>query len=171
MDIVSASFRFMACCHRGLLSVLLLGLLGPGCASDPTAVPGNHRTLSSETSEAVAALPFLASGIDVDKDGTVGRDRDWVNQQQLIPPPGLSWTNDSDDTIESLQRKLARALVARLTDRENRVGLVSFTRRAWSGGTSRVRLTDKPSVVVPLQQLDAVFGVGHPTTDSSQQVP
>ena len=171
--IVSASFRLMACCQHSLLPVLLLGLLNPGCASEPAAVSGNHPSYSSEISERVAAPPFhaadvviaidhsvmalLASGIDVDKDGVVGRNREWVGEKERPPPPNGNWTTDSDDTIEALQLEVARALVARLADGEARIGLVSLTLRAWSRGTSLEWLIDKPGVVVPVGSADAVL--------------
>lgn len=173
--IVFASLRGMACCQHSLLPVLLLGLLNPGCASDPGAIAGNHPSDSSEIrARVVAAPPFhaadvviaidrsivalAASGIDVDKDGVVGRTRGWVTEnKKRLPPPNGNWTTDSDDTIEALQLEVARALVARLAAVGARVGLVSFTLRAWSRGTSLEWLIDEPSVVVPVGSADPVL--------------
>ncbi len=163
----------MAKCQRCLLLILLFGLLSTACASDPATSAHNDSSHPSEISERVAAPPFfasdvvividhssvalLASGVDVDKDGVVGRNREWAGGKQPIPMPGWSWTTDSGDTVEALQLELARALVTRLADRENRVGLASFTRRAWSFGANLTRLTDEPSIVVPVGSPSAVL--------------
>ena len=164
----------MASCHRCLLLVILIGSLGSGCASDRAASIHDDPTHSSETREWIGSPPFissdvviaidhstlalLASGLDVDQDGVVGRNREWVvREKETLPTPARSWTTDSDDTIEALQLEVARALVARLADRENRIGLASFTLRARSRGTSLTRLTDKPSTVVPVGSPNAVL--------------
>jgi len=163
----------MAKCQRCLLLILLFGLLSTACASDRATSTHDDSSHPSEISERVAAPPFfasdvvividhstaalLASGVDVDKDGVVGRNREWAGGKQPIPMPGWSWTTDSGDTVEALQLRVAQALVARLAERENRVGLVSFTRRAWSRWTSFVRLVDRPSIVVPVGSPDAVL--------------
>jgi hypothetical protein len=67
------------------------------------------------------------------------------------------WTTDSGDTNQALQLRLARALVQRFAARQNRVGLASFTFRARTSGTSVVRLTEKPAVIVPVGEPDAVL--------------
>ncbi|MEE8475048.1 MAG: hypothetical protein V3T01_06850 [Myxococcota bacterium] len=172
-DFVSASFAFMACCHHCLFLILLVGLPAAGSASDLTTAPDTHPAQSSRISRQVAAPPFrasdvviaidhsavalLASGIDVDGDGVVGRNRQWIGEKESIPTSAWSWTTDSDDTVEALQLRVAQALVATLAERENRIGLVSFTRRAWSRGTSLVRLVDRPSIVVPVGSPNAVL--------------
>jgi hypothetical protein len=164
----------MTICHRCLLVVLLAGSLGPGCASDRAASTHDDPTRSSETREWIDSPPFissdiviaidhstlalLASGLDVDQDGVVGRNRDWViRENETLPTPAKSWTTDSDDTVEALQLEVARALVARLADRGNRIGLASFTLRAWSHGPSLIRFTDKPRTVVPVGSPNAVL--------------
>ena len=164
----------MASCHRCLLLVILIGSLGSGCAKDRAASTHDDPTHSSETREWMDSPPFissdvviaidhstlalLASGLDVDQDGVVGRNRDWVaRKKQTVPTPARSWTTDSDDTVEALQLKVARALVARLADRENRIGLASFTLRVWSRATSFIRLTDQPRTVVPVGSPNAVL--------------
>ena len=164
----------MTSCHRCLLLVILIGSLGSGCASDRAASTHDDPTHSSETREWIDSPPFissdvvividhstlalLASGLDVDQDGVVGRNRDWVaRKKQTVPTPARSWTTDSDDTVEALQLKVARALVARLADRENRIGLASFTLRVWSRATSFIRLTDQPRTVVPVGSPNAVL--------------
>jgi hypothetical protein len=164
----------MTTCQRCLLLVLLAGSLGTGCASDRAASTYDDSTHTSESrawidspapisSDVVIAidhssLALLASGIDVDKDGVVGRNREWVvREKDPHPNPGWLWTTDSGDTVDALQLEVARALVARLADHENRVGLASFTLRARSRGTNLVRLTDKPHIVVPVGSPDAVL--------------
>ena len=166
----------MASYHRFLLLVLVLvvGSFGPGCASDRAASTHDDPMYSSEPRAWIDSPPFvssdvviaidhsslalLASGVDVDKDGDVGRNREWVvREKDPHRNPGWLWTTDSDDTVEVLQLEVARALVARLAARENRVGLASFTLRARSRGTTLVRLTEKPHIVVPVGAPDAVL--------------
>lgn len=160
--------------HRCLLLVLLVGSFVPACVSDrvastrddPTHSPESRARIDSpsfSSSDVVIAidhssLALLASGIDVDKDGVVGRNRQWVvSEKDPHRNPGWLWTTDSDDTVDALQLEVARALVARLADRENRVGLASFTLRARSRGRSLIRLTEKPHIVVPVGSPDAVL--------------
>jgi hypothetical protein len=99
----------------------------------------------------------LASGIDVDADGVVGRNRSSVTAWEPFSKPTRLWTTDSGDTIQALQLQIARDLIARLSARQNRVGLASFTFRARAEGTSVVRLTGKPAVIVPVGAPDAVL--------------
>lgn len=112
----------MASYHRFLLLVLVLvvGSFGPGCASDRAASTHDDPTHVSElrawidspppiSSDVVIAidhssLALLASGVDVDKDGVLGRNREWVvKEKDPHPNPGWLWTTDSDDTVEALQ--------------------------------------------------------------------
>jgi hypothetical protein len=104
-----------------------------------------------------SSLALLASGVDVDKDGIVGRNLSTAKHAERTATPSLSWTTDADDTVETLQLEVARALVPRLADRGNRVGLASFTLRARTGGTSLVRFNDKPLTVVPIGPPDNVL--------------
>lgn len=105
-----------------------------------------------------STLALLASGIDVDADGVVGRNRDSATEWgDRFAKPARFWTTDSGDTIEALQLQIARALVPRLAARHNRVGLASFTLRARTHGTSIVRLAQKPAVIVPVGKPDAVL--------------
>jgi hypothetical protein len=125
-------------------------------------VSGRAGTLPFFASDVVIAidnstLGLVASGIDVDEDGDVGRNRSWVTQWDPLAPNAPLWTTDSGDTNQELQLRLARALVQRLADRQNRVGLTSFTFRARTSGTSIVRLTEKPAVVVPVGEPAAVL--------------
>jgi hypothetical protein len=133
--------------------------------SQPTPlmeVSGRAGTLPFFASDVVIAidnstLALVASGVDVDEDGDVGRNRSWVTQWEPLAPSAQFWTTDSGDTNQELQLRLARALVQRLADRKNRVGLASFTFRARTGGTTIVRLTQKPAVVVPVGEPGAVL--------------
>jgi hypothetical protein len=125
-------------------------------------VSGRAGTLPFFASDVVilidhSALAATASGIDVDEDGVVGRNRSSVTERDPLGPPARLWTTDSGDTNHALQLRVARALVPRLAARQNRVGLASFTFRARTSGTSVVRLTEKPAVIVPVGEPDAVL--------------
>jgi hypothetical protein len=125
-------------------------------------VSGRAGTLPFFASDVVilidhSTLAVTASGIDVDEDGVVGRNRSSVTEWYPLAPPARLWTTDSGDTNQALQLRVARALVPRLAARQNRVGLASFTFRARTSGTSVVRLTEKPAVIVPVGEPDAVL--------------
>jgi hypothetical protein len=125
-------------------------------------VSGRAGTLPFFASDVVilidhSTLAATASGIDVDEDGVVGRNRSSVTQWDPLAPPARLWTTDSGDTNHALQLRVARALVPRLAARQNRVGLASFTFRARTSGTSIVRLTEKAAVIVPVGEPDAVL--------------
>ena len=125
-------------------------------------VSGRAGTLPFFASDVVVAidnstLSLVASGIDVDQDGVVGRNRSSVTQRDPLAPPAQFWTTDPGDTVRALQLRVARALVPRLAARQNNVGLTSFTFRARTSGTSVVRLTDKPEVLVPVGAPGAVL--------------
>ena len=105
-----------------------------------------------------STLALIASGIDVDEDGIVGRTRSRVTERDGLLKPGQLWTPDSGDTVQALQLRVARALVPRLAARQNHVGLASFTLRARTRGTSLLqRLTEKPGIIVPVGEPDAVL--------------
>jgi len=160
-------------CSLQLVLLISVGLLASGCASSPADVDPDAPAWTGESQERVDAPPFLtadvviaidhsalallASGVDVDKDGVVGRTRNWVEHKDSVPRPAQTWTTDSSDTVEALQLVVARALVPRLADRQNRVGLVSLTLRGWTHGTSVVEYTDKPKTVVPVGPPDPVL--------------
>ena len=126
-------------------------------------VSGRAGTLPFFASDVVilidhSTLAVTASGIDVDEDGVVGRNRSSVTEWvPPLGPPARFWTTDSGDTNQALQLRVARALIPRLAARQNRVGLASFTFRARTRGTSVVRLTEKPAVIVPVGEPDAVL--------------
>ena len=71
--------------------------------------------------------------------------------------PARIWAGDSGDTLQALQLRVARALVARLAVRQNRVGLASFTLRARTHGSSLVQYTEKSAVIVPVGEPGAVL--------------
>jgi hypothetical protein len=138
----------------------LLGLLGLGCANEPptAARPAPARTEDPTTpfvaSDVVlvidrSTMALLSSGVDVDGDGVVGRNRSWLNQMDRISEPQF-FTTDRGDTVAALQMKLALALVPALAARGNRVGLASQTFRAHTRGTTLTRLAEKPEVLVPV---------------------
>jgi len=125
-------------------------------------VSGRAGTLPFVASDVVllidhSTLAALASGIDVDRDGVVGRTRSSVRYWDPLGPNVPFWTTDPGDTLSEMQLKISRALVSRLAARQNRVGLVSFTFRARTGGSTIVRLTEKPGVSVPVGEPDAVL--------------
>ncbi len=149
--------------------LLLLGCTTPGLADDPAATPpglevsGHAGTQPFFASDVVVLIDHstvaaLASGIDVDADGVVGRNRSTLKDWDPFAKPARFWTSDSGDTIEALQLRIATALVPRLAARQNRVGLASFTMRARTKGANViVRLTDKPAVIVPVGEPAAVL--------------
>lgn len=72
---------------------------------------------------------LLASGIDLDADGVVGTTHAWAQDETRrakLPP---AWTTDPDDAITQAELVAARALVAGLSLRRNRIGLLSYTAR------------------------------------------
>jgi hypothetical protein len=104
-----------------------------------------------------STLALVASGIDVDQDGVVGRNRSEVTERNGLLAPAQFWTTDSGDTVHALQLRVARALVSRLAARQNNVGLTSFTLRAAQQGTSLTRLIDRPEILVPVGAPAAVL--------------
>ncbi len=140
---------------------LLLGCATPGLANDPPAAsPEEPPFFASDVVLLIdhSTLAAAASGIDVDGDGVVGRNRSTVKEWDPFENPPRLWTSDAGDTIEALQLRIARALTSRLAARQNRVGLASFTMRARTKGTNVfVRLTDKPAVIVPVGDPGAVL--------------
>jgi hypothetical protein len=127
-------------------------------------VSGRAGTLPFFASDVVllidnSTLAVLASGIDVDGDGVVGRNLSSVTEWKPFEKPARMWTTDAGDTNQALQLHIARALIPRLAARQNRVGLASFTYRARTNGTSVTRLTGKPGVSVPVGEPDAVLAV------------
>ena len=94
-----------------------------------------------------STLALLASGLDVDQDGVVGRNREWViRERETLPIPARSWTTDSGDTAEVLQLEVARALIPRLAERGNRLGLnrPGFYERRCAHAAHEVRVKLEP---------------------------
>jgi hypothetical protein len=104
-----------------------------------------------------STLSLVASGIDVDQDGVVGRNRSEARERSGLLMPARFWTTDSGDTVHALQLRIARALVGRLAARENQVGLSSFTVRVHGVGVGGSRFNVKPEVLVPVGAPDAVL--------------
>jgi hypothetical protein len=104
-----------------------------------------------------STLSLVASGIDVDEDGVVGRNRSEATERTGFVTPAKFWTTDSGDTVHALQLRVARDLVPRLAARRNNVGLTSFTLRVSRQETSLSRFNDEPEVLVPVGAPDAVL--------------
>jgi hypothetical protein len=126
-------------------------------------VSGRAGTLPVVESDVVLLLDqstmgLVASGIDVDGDGVVGRTSSTVTEWDSFERSARLWSSDSGDTLQQLQLRVARALTRRLVARRNRVGLVSFNFRArGQGGSNVMRLTEKSAVTVPVGKPDAVL--------------
>jgi hypothetical protein len=82
---------------------------------------------------------MLASGVDLDEDGVVGEDHEWLTAQiarrgntggAADRVPMHRWTSDSDDTVAMAQLEAAHSIIAGLWSRENRIGVVTYTDRA-----------------------------------------
>ena len=148
------------CPHLILLLLFLGGFANPGVANDPPlAQPGEQPFFASDVVLAIdqSTLALLSSGIDVDGDGVVGRNKRAAAEWVPLANPAQFWTSDSGDTIQALQLRVARALVARLAVRQNRVGLASLTLRARTHGFSLVQHTEKSAVIVPVGEPGAVL--------------
>jgi hypothetical protein len=104
-----------------------------------------------------STLALIASGIDVDQDGVVGRNRLEATERRGLKTPAKFWTTDSGDTVHALQLRVARALVPRLAARENNVGLTSFTLQVTRRVLGVPRLADDSEVIVPVGSPAAVL--------------
>ena len=93
----------------------------------------------------LSASAFRASGVDVDRDGLVGRTLE--NPQALHP---VLWTTDFGDTIVSAELEAARRLIERLDPQTTRMGLVSF------GGNARLEAPLGSSRAELLAALEAI---------------
>lgn len=79
----------------------------------------------------LSSSTWLASGVDVDGDGEVGRTRGRVRQLMMrnVQPTRLDRTHfssDPDDTVRAAQAAAARRLVERLDPNHTRAALVAF---------------------------------------------
>ena len=70
---------------------------------------------------------LLASGLDVDGDGTLGKSRSWAKNGGGKGESHRRWTSDHGDTVLAAELALANALIDGLAARGNRVGVLSFT--------------------------------------------
>jgi hypothetical protein len=70
---------------------------------------------------------LLASGLDVDGDGRVGRTRRWAKDGGGYGEPPRSWTSDPGDTVLAAELATTRALVGGLALRGSRIGVLTFT--------------------------------------------
>lgn len=104
-----------------------------------------------------STLSAVASGIDVDQNGIVGRNRSAVTQFDPLAPSAQFWTTDPGDTLHALQIRVAQALVPRLAARQNNVGLASFNVRSIGRGSSVSRLVTEPEILVPVGPPAAVL--------------
>jgi hypothetical protein len=150
----------MESCRRYVSVILLLGLASSGPANGSLATEAAARPFFASDVVLVidnSTLALVASGIDVDGDGVVGRNRSEGTDRTGIPTPAQFWTTDSGDTVHALQLRVARALVPRLAERQNNLGLTSFTLRAPRKGISTSRHIDQPEVLVPVGAPDAVL--------------
>lgn len=152
-----ASVQAMKIYWGNTIAMLLLCLLSFGSAIPARADQSTTSFLESDVVIVIdrSTLAAVSSGIDVDKDGVVGRDTREVRERGFFRESAKFWTTDADDTLGKLQLKIARALVERLALRQNRVGLTSFALRERFKGD--VRLTDKFRVSVPVGATGAVL--------------
>jgi hypothetical protein len=70
---------------------------------------------------------LLASGLDVDGDGTLGRSRSWARDGGGIGASHQRWTSDRGDIVLAAELAAARALVEGLAARGNRIGVLTYT--------------------------------------------
>lgn len=142
--------------------MLLVGWVTTGCAGGPRLAPSASDPSAPRASDVVLVIEqstagLLASGVDVDEDGVVGRTRSFVAEADPFSKPASSWTTDPDDTAHALQMRVARALVPALAARENRLGLLSFTQRVRQHELVLERHTDRPLIEAPVGSSEAVL--------------
>jgi len=68
---------------------------------------------------------LFASGLDVDGDDHVGRNRSWLRHGDGYGKHPASWTSDLNDTVLAAELRAATALVDALAER-SRIGVLSF---------------------------------------------
>lgn len=76
-----------------------------------------------------SASAQLASGLDVDGDGVVGRTRHWVEDRGRLAKPYSSWTTDPGDNVLAAELAAASTLAPGLAARGNRLGVITFAAR------------------------------------------
>jgi hypothetical protein len=72
---------------------------------------------------------LLASGVDVDGDGTLGTTKRWAKNGGGRGHRYRRWTTDPDDTIIHSELLAARFLISGLAARKNRIGVLTYTGR------------------------------------------
>jgi hypothetical protein len=70
---------------------------------------------------------LFASGIDLDGDGVTGSTREWAREKKLVDRHHKLWTSDPDDAVIHSELKAADALVRGLSQRRNRIGVITYT--------------------------------------------
>ena len=90
---------------------------------------GGMRIVDADVVVAIdqSSSALLASAIDVDGDGTVGKTRFWARDGGGYGEPHRHWTSDRGDTVLAAELSLARSAIAELGALRNRVGLLSFS--------------------------------------------
>lgn len=90
---------------------------------------GGMRIVDADVVVAIdqSSSALLASAIDVDGDGTVGKTRFWARDGGGYGEPHRQWTSDRGDTVLAAELWLARSAIAELGALRNRIGLLSFS--------------------------------------------
>jgi hypothetical protein len=70
---------------------------------------------------------LLASGLDVDGDGSVGHTRPFAKNGGGYGKPHRGWTSDHGDTVLAAELSAVSALISGLAARGNRIGILTFT--------------------------------------------
>ena len=70
---------------------------------------------------------LLASGLDIDGDGKVGKTRSWAKNGGGYGESKRRWTSDHGDTVLAAELALANVLVSGLSARGNRIGVLTYT--------------------------------------------
>lgn len=73
---------------------------------------------------------FLASGIDLDGDGTRGKTHRFAEDGMHQDRPWRSWTSDPDDAMVLVELEAARNLIRSLDAAETRIGALTYTNEA-----------------------------------------
>ncbi len=95
---------------------------------------------------------LLASGIDLDGDGVLGRTRRFAENGGGFGHPWRSWTSDPDDAIVWAELEAARHLIRSLDSIDVRVGVLTYT------GSPRARalLGPAPQALAALDKISVV---------------
>jgi hypothetical protein len=75
----------------------------------------------------VSNSSLLASGSDLDGDGTVGATREFAEDAGRFATSHPHWTTDGDDSMLRAELVASRALIGALGPRRNRIGLLTYT--------------------------------------------